>query len=866
MQSYVSNNMNTYITNWLNTNVNPVGSAVVVDKTLTIGGAAADAKITGDNIALLDIPKRLAHNLQIYINHDSSLKFDYIADYNGEGIKAYKISSPYDFNIIIRGKNSTYTNGNLDKKWSSICENFINTPYYAGPYALYIPDTYQLVLNLSQKEYKIIPRFNNSSTDVILFGANASVTFGLYGILWDEYVSNYGYRNLIDILDWKNNSDIISHYELQKTNVINLLNQSFKIADVRSGSYQTTSNISNITTSPSRGAYYIGYWPCSPNSYIEVLPLIKQDSDINLHFKYRYGLYDKNGDKIKQITLTAENVVKAEDNTYYIGVGVYAYDENDSLYDILSQYYDNTDEIVSINSNIVKGYNINELLKYFLPVQHKYLSIPLTEGKTGSLQLANHAIDSRWVGDMGFLDYIPIKPNEQLKVNIPLLSNPEYTYKYRYCIYDTNKSPIKQLNLVNYTTFSIPEDNAAYLSIGVYGQIKTSSMDAEEINLRSLLLSEYPEGVLTLTYNNRVKDNYITTEDATEIIEEKIKESVIEKTDIVGLNEGIKNKIIQAAKPINLTSWAYKTAIQPLCLLHFSDIHGDAIELSRISDFIEEYDSYIDDAICTGDLVAGRWRDDFSYWAQNSNGKILTTIGNHDVLAPDTGWDWSDRKTQLEQYNRYMLPFIENWGVHYTSGLTYYYKDYIEKTIRLIVLNPMLTDNDDTAQLSWFETVLTEALNNNLNVIVANHFPLAGGQKINSNFTTLDKDVSGTDANNYLQTTYQEKIKNFINAGGKFITHIIGHTHRDYITKGKDDYSNQLGLIIDCLNRDQCNQYSDLQRENGTLSQDLANLYFIDTTIKCIKIIRIGANMDHYLRPKNYLTINYETQQIISQY
>lgn len=37
-------------TDWLNTNVTPVGSAVVVDKSLSISGAAADAKAVGENI------------------------------------------------------------------------------------------------------------------------------------------------------------------------------------------------------------------------------------------------------------------------------------------------------------------------------------------------------------------------------------------------------------------------------------------------------------------------------------------------------------------------------------------------------------------------------------------------------------------------------------------------------------------------------------------------------------------------------------------------------------------------------------------------------------------------------------------------
>ena len=54
LQSYVANQLNTDVTNWLNTNVNPVGSAVVVDKTLTIAGAAADAKIVGEEMSNLN--------------------------------------------------------------------------------------------------------------------------------------------------------------------------------------------------------------------------------------------------------------------------------------------------------------------------------------------------------------------------------------------------------------------------------------------------------------------------------------------------------------------------------------------------------------------------------------------------------------------------------------------------------------------------------------------------------------------------------------------------------------------------------------------------------------------------------------------
>lgn len=44
------------VTSWLNTNVNPVGSAVVVDSSLSVSGAAADANVTGEKLKNLNSP------------------------------------------------------------------------------------------------------------------------------------------------------------------------------------------------------------------------------------------------------------------------------------------------------------------------------------------------------------------------------------------------------------------------------------------------------------------------------------------------------------------------------------------------------------------------------------------------------------------------------------------------------------------------------------------------------------------------------------------------------------------------------------------------------------------------------------------
>lgn len=315
------------------------------------------------------------------------------------------------------------------------------------------------------------------------------------------------------------------------------------------------------------------------------------------------------------------------------------------------------------------------------------------------------------------------------------------------------------------------------------------------------------------------------------------------------------NKISEGKKPINLTSFAYLSEPPVLSLLYYSDYHGDNEELDYIYKNWGRALDYCDDYICTGDMVKERFSDPFTYFA-NGDARARQTmlvIGNHDALA-SSGYDWSDLATQQAQYDKYFAPTIGYWGVTYTAGKTYYYKDYENQNIRIVVLNDMLQGTDMTDQLVWLENV---ALNTSKYVVIAKHYIPPTPVKINSTFTAIDYNSQG-----YGNVQIPQVVNRFIQGGGKFVCYITGHTHYDYIAR-LDGYPNQIGICIDAASREQCNQWSDVMRYNDQISRDLFNVIQFDTSSETIKMIRCGCNYDRYLRHKDTISIKWTDGSII---
>lgn len=295
-------------------------------------------------------------------------------------------------------------------------------------------------------------------------------------------------------------------------------------------------------------------------------------------------------------------------------------------------------------------------------------------------------------------------------------------------------------------------------------------------------------------------------------------------------------------------------------LLHFSDLHGSATRLQTIINFYNKnkirYN--IQDALLTGDIVFQKYSNGMDWFdAVEDSENILLAIGNHDTTEGTTDYETNDH-TQAELWSRYFETRISNWNVENTSGNTYYYKDYINSGIRLIVINSMLLGDDATAQNTWLTAVLADAITNNLSVVIGCHYRSNGAIKVDSNFTDYNKVLNDYYKNN-LSAATMGIVQDFIDNNGEFVCYICGHMHTDVIGYNKD-YPDQLFVAVtDAYGW--TNYDSDLDRVH---EPDAFNLFFVDKSNHTFKIIRIGANCDSYLRTRNCISVDYNSKDIIS--
>ena len=318
--------------------------------------------------------------------------------------------------------------------------------------------------------------------------------------------------------------------------------------------------------------------------------------------------------------------------------------------------------------------------------------------------------------------------------------------------------------------------------------------------------------------------------------------------DIIELNKALEPFLIQstATKASEIGS-----SLKPLTFIHFSDWHNVPVIWERLCDYMEEYKDYIQFALHTGDYC-GNWQGNYTdaYLLKNTTNPILNCVGNHDTYTQEM------KKNTQESTYKLLFNHIDNWDVTFGSGnnTMYYYKDFPDSEIRLIVLD-CYYDIDN--QKTWLEEKLNEAKDLNYAVITAMHeVSKSIVDKIQCTFQTLDNYESA--GGNVSAGSFDTIIKTFKDNGGVHIVNLCGHEHDDmfgYTSNGV------LNLVVECATT--YNGWTGGKRIEGTKTYDCFNVFSVEKDTGIFKVVRIGDNADHYLRAKNMLSYDYVNKKVL---
>ena len=330
--------------------------------------------------------------------------------------------------------------------------------------------------------------------------------------------------------------------------------------------------------------------------------------------------------------------------------------------------------------------------------------------------------------------------------------------------------------------------------------------------------------------------------------------------DIGNLSNALETDIKQIKKKLAQSRFG-----DCVSLLHFSDIHADRNALKQISEAIDNYDSNIDGSICTGDIVANSYGSISSWW----NNKIMTCIGNHDSASYSSGtYDWT-YLPMSERSALYIEPFEAFWGVNHEQGTSYYYKDFTNKKVRLIVIDTMLYMSDSTsseasAQTVWLQTLLNTAKENGYHVIIATHAPNGLAKSMECSFSKYhtSERVMPIEKDCTLPNSIVDTVKTAIDGGLHFVGYICGHTHQDDIWVCAGD-SRQLMYCIATSNVENINQWKNTDLWHGE-NCNAYNLVTINTSTKTLCLIRGGgANADKFVRERKMICFDYANAKLI---
>lgn len=412
---------------------------------------------------------------------------------------------------------------------------------------------------------------------------------------------------------------------------------------------------------------------------------------------------------------------------------------------------------------------------------------------------------------------------------------------------------------------------------------------------------------------------------------------VIVNSNILDGLKNLNNKIEGIANPAKMDYLAKKDKIEqlgyiraasdakPLLFMHVSDTHGSAplgyveqmkFAISCLNDLSVNRtgkNNNVKFLLHTGDIHRSNPKgDDYDYTyfesaVAESTKPVFVAVGNHDVGETQLV---ANSATNLDVYNQMIAPMLTSWalktdggGVPHPQNANYYFTDFTDEKVRLIVLYEYETDfeidsTDSTrlvaprsvrsfsqAQIDWLvDSLMTTPAN--YGVIIAKHQPEATVGNTDNPFSSpytkgtspmysavdkkmiceiVDAFMNGTTiSKSYVQSlgivTTLNVSADFSqkNTGAEFICYCSGHLHCDSVNFIQE-FPSQLELNIGVDNDIQnYTSGSDMMQLKTTKSENLINVYSIDRLRGQIHIVRIGADFSNSGQDRSQTTINYK--------
>ncbi len=340
-------------------------------------------------------------------------------------------------------------------------------------------------------------------------------------------------------------------------------------------------------------------------------------------------------------------------------------------------------------------------------------------------------------------------------------------------------------------------------------------------------------------------------------------------SDIIELNRDVEQFVIQASVPRSKKKFgeAFGDKYIPLAFAHTGDVHAVPEIWDRMVEYVNHYRDYLSFAICTGDYCGGSQKTYTDFYAACTpcERPFYNCVGNHDCYSGEGAWSLGPKEVTHDL----LFNHKGDWDVTFMDcpHSMSYYKDFPDSNIRLIVLDDYY--HIDEARV-WLKGLLDDAREKGIHVITAQHEP--------TNFITQPLDVTFHTLDPYVERAmkresarqnsvfdymgrplFEDLIVDFIRSGGVFVCNFAGHLHIDLC-----GYTDAGILNVVVPSGTTWDKNSDLKRVRGTKSMDCFNVVAVDTDLGLLKLVRVGANVDHYLRKKTALCYDYVNKKVIS--